>query len=273
MDITAAMIKELKEKSGAGMLDCKTTLVETNGDMEKSLEILRKKGLANAAKRADKEAKEGVVALKIEGKKGLVIKINCETDFVAKNDIFKKFVEDAVEVVFKKGTSAALPAELEDLRKEVISKLSENILVSEWKFIEAKGELTPYLHGDRFAVKIASIVDFTTTGSAPNADELKKNIAMQVTAMNPVAVDVSGVPAALVENLKKEFTDEAKATGKPEKVIENIVKGKFDKYYAESVLLEQAFISDEDKKVKDVIAEAAKQGLTLQVNGFVRTSL
>lgn len=275
MEITAGMIKELKEKTGAGIVECKQVLNETKGEMNKAVEILRAKGLSKAEKKAGRAANEGTVMAKFEGKKGLVVKVNCETDFVAKTDDFKKFVTDVTDLIFKKGYqfSTELPSDLEDLRKNVIAKLGENILVSDWKFIEGKGELYSYLHKDKFSVKIAVIADFTVSKKDSESEDLLKNITMQITAMNPIAVDPASIPSEKLESVKKDFMEEAKQTGKPEKVIENIVKGKLEKFYSEAVLTEQSFILDEEKKVKTVLEEAKNKGVDLKIHSFVRVSL
>jgi elongation factor Ts len=272
MEVTAGMIKELKEKTGAGIVDCKQILQETGGDMNKSIEILRKKGLSKADKKSGREANEGLVSYKLEGKKGFLVKVNCETDFVAKTDAFKNFVEEVKEAIFKKSYafSKTLPEEIEMMRKDVIAKLGENILVSEWKFIDGKGELFPYMHLN----KVAVVADFQGEVNREEEKQMMKNLSMQITAMNPVAVEASSVPAEKVEELKKTFTEEAKATGKPEKVIENIIKGKFEKFYNESVLMEQLFILDEEKKVKAVLEEFNKgKEKPLKISSFVRVSL
>jgi len=276
MEISAALIKELKEKTGAGIVDCKQVLTETKGDVNKAVEILRKKGLSKADKKAGRAANEGTVTLKTEGKRGLVVKVNCETDFVAKTEDFKKFASDVTELIFGKGYkfSSEFPTDVEDLRKNVIAKLGENILVSDWKFIEAKGELYPYIHRDKFSVKVAMIADFSISKKDGETEELMKNIAMQITAMNPIAVDVSSIPADKLSQIKAEFEEEARQSGKPEKIIENIVKGKLEKYYNEAILLEQAFILDEEKKVKQIIEDFVKnKGIDFKVNSFVRVSL
>jgi elongation factor Ts len=271
MEVSTALLKELKEKTGAGVVDCKNVLIETNGDMNKSIEILNKKGLGKADKKSGREAKEGLVLVKTEGKKGLAVKINCETDFVAKTDAFKDFTKNVLETIFKNDYpfSAELPADVEALRKGVIAKVGENILVSDWKFIRAKGCLLPYLHLGR----VGAIVDMDINKDDDEAKQLMKNIAMQITAMNPLSVDPSTIPADKLEEAKKNFAEEAKATGKPEKVIENIVKGKLEKFYSESVLLEQVYIMDEEKKVKQVLEENKAKGIDLKIHSFVREAI
>ncbi len=272
MEISTAALKELKDKTGAGVVDCKQALTETGGDIAKAVEILKKKGLLKADKKSGRAANEGMVLVKTQGRKGLVLKVNCETDFVAKTEDFKKFSSDVLETVFSKDyefSASALPEDVETLRRNVIAKLGENILVTDWRFIQAKGELFPYIH----LGKVGSIADMEVNAQDENSKQLMKNIAMQITAMNPVAVDVNGIPADKLAEVKNAFAEEAKQTGKPEKVIENIVRGKLEKYYAESVLMEQPYILDEEKKVKAVLEEQAKAGVALKVHSFVRVAL
>jgi elongation factor Ts len=276
MEVSTSLIKELKEKTGAGIVDCKQTLLETNGDMDKAVDILRKKGMGKADKKAGRAANQGTVAYKLEGKKGVVVKINCETDFVAKTDSFKQFVMDVTDLVFKKGKpfTAELPEDLETLRRNAVAMVGENVLISDWKFIEGKGELYPYTHCDKFAVKVAVIADYNVDKQDDDAKQLMKNVSMQITAMNPAAVDADSLSAATLDELKKKFMEEAKETGKPEKILENIVKGKMEKFYNESLLMEQVYILDEEKKVKAVIDDYSKsKGINLKVNGFVRVAL
>ncbi len=271
MEITASMIKEVKEKTGAGIVDCKQVLAETNGDIAKAIEILKKKGLAKASKKEGRTAVEGIVAYKVEGKKGLLFRLNCETDFVGKTPEFKAFAEKIMDIVFSKGypASETLPADIEDLRKEAVANFGENVLVS-WQWIEAKGTLFPYVHLN----KVASITDFGNLSDNAEVQDVAKKIAMQITSMNPLCVDVDTLPADVRAEMQKTFEEEARATGKPEKVIENIVKGKFEKYYNEVVLLEQPFIFDEEKKVKDLLSELKKStGVDLTVYQFIRLSL
>ncbi len=272
MEITAALIKELKEKTGAGIVDCKSVLQETNGDLEKAVEILRKKGLSKADKKAGREAKEGITTYHLEGNIGLVLKVNCETDFVAKTDDFKNFAEEVKKVIFEKkyDFSLNLPSELEEMRRNVIAKVGENILISDWKFINAKGKLFPYLH----LKKVAVILDYNSSQDNDTVRDFIKNIAMQITAMNPVSISIDNIPEEKLEEVKAQFTEEARQTGKPDKVIENIVKGKLEKFYNESVLLEQNFILDEEKKVKTIIEEFERaNGVKLEFYNFVRVSL
>jgi elongation factor Ts len=274
-DISMELIKELKDKSGAGIVDCKKTLEETDGDIEKAIDILRKKGISKAAKKEGRTAKEGLVILKTDGKKGLAIKVNCETDFVAKTEDFQKFANEVTDIVFSKGyeCKAELPADIEELRKAIIGKLGENILIPEWKFIDCKGVLFPYLH----LGKVGTIVDFVfdkDISSDTDAQTIMKNVAMQITAMNPVSISAGDVPADVLKREKEIYMEEARNSGKPEQVVEKIADGKLRKFYEENVLLEQSFILDGDKKVSDIINEFAKaKGVKVDVASFVRVGL
>ncbi|OHD55778.1 MAG: translation elongation factor Ts [Spirochaetes bacterium GWF1_51_8] len=277
MAVSMEMIKELKDKTGAGVMDCKAVLNETGGDMTKAVDILRKKGLNKADKKADRAANEGFVVYRVSGdnKKGLVIKLNCETDFVAKTDDFRKFCDDAADLVMKKGVPFAkeLPADLDELRRNVVAKVGENILVSDWKFLDAKGKVFPYIHLN----KVGVIVDFDFSKDVTkdaDTEQFMKNIAMQITAMNPVAVTSDGIPADVLAAQKETFMEEARATGKPENVLPKIVEGKFKKFYEESILFEQCYILDEEKRVKDIVSDFSKaKGVDVKVVSFVRISL
>ncbi len=272
MEITASLIKEVKEKTGAGVVDCKQTLLETKGDINKAVEILKKKGLSKADKKAGRETKEGCIVYECSKGKGLLLKVNCETDFVAMTDDFKNFVKEVRDIIFSKDYpfSSVLPEEVENLRRNAIAKLGENILVSEWRFIKSRKELFPYLH----LSKVGTIVDFEAGKITDDVELLIKNIAMQITAMNPIAVDAKSIPAEKMTEVKTAFSEEAKATGKPDKIIENIVKGRLEKYYSENVLLEQLYILDEEKKVGQILDEFIKEkGIPFKVNSFIRISL
>ncbi len=274
MSITMEMIKELKAKTGAGILDCKKTLTETAGDMEKAIDILRKKGLGKAAKKAGRAAKEGLVVSKVEGSKGLLVKLNCETDFVAKTPDFKAFAQDALNLIWDKNYSFSsdLPEDLETLRKNIIAKLGENILISEWNAIENGSTIYDYIHMG----KVGVVVDFDFGGTAVDgeAQSFMKNVAMQITAMQALSIDIDGIPSAALEREKDIYAEEARSTGKPEKIIDRIVEGKLKKFYSENVLMEQEFILDEDKTIKDLFAEISKaKGTDITIKSYIRIAL
>lgn len=278
MGISMDLVKELKTKTGAGILDCKKTLEQTDGDMEAAIDILRKKGLAKADKKAGREAKEGKVVAYVsdDHKKGLIVKVNCETDFVGKTDEFQGFVNGVTKLIFDKNYefTGELPEDVEQMRKEIIAQLGENILVSDWKFIEGSW-LYPYEHMG----KVASIINFEADKEIHNdeaSQTFTKNIAMQVTALNPVSISVEDIPSAELQREKDIYMDEARQTGKPENVIEKIVEGKLKKYYEENVLMMQPFMFDEEKKktIKDMIADFSKEkGSGVKIKSFIRMSL
>lgn len=275
MAVSMEMIRELKAKTGAGVVDCKKTLTETNGNMEEAVDILRKKGLGKAAKKSGRAAKEGLIVSKVEGNKGLLVKVNCETDFVAKTADFKAFAEEVVNTVLEKGYaySAELPEDLESLRKGIIAKLGENILISEWAFLENATVPYSYIHMG----KVGVLVDFDFGGASTDDEDAQtfmKNVAMQITAMPAVSLTIEDVPADILTREKDIYAEEAKNSGKPEKIIDKIVEGKLRKFYSENVIMEQEFILDEDKSIKDLFAEISKaKGATVTAKSFIRIVL
>lgn len=281
-NITAAMVKELRETTSAGMLDCKKALTETNGDMEQAIDWLRKKGLASAAKKASRIAAEGLVAVAVDGNKGAVVEVNSETDFVAKNEIFQEYVEDAAQVALMyKGEVCDMKTfqcpkvhkSFEERLTDMIAKIGENMNLRRAKMIEVKdGVVASYIHNAARpnVGKIGVLVALESTGDKTKLAELGKHIAMHVAASAPQFLDIASVDPAAVEHEKLIFAEQAKASGKPANIIEKMVEGRVKKYYDEVVLEEQAYIMDPDKKVKDVIAEAAKElGTDIKLKEFV----
>ena len=281
-NITAAMVKELRETTSAGMLDCKKALTETNGDMEQAIDWLRKKGLASAAKKASRIAAEGLVAVAVDGNKGAVVEVNSETDFVAKNEIFQEYVEDAAQVALMyKGEVCDMKTfqcpkvhkSFEERLTDMIAKIGENMNLRRAKMIEVKdGVVASYIHNAARpnVGKIGVLVALESTGDKTKLAELGKHIAMHVAASAPQFLDIASVDPAAVEHENSIFAEQAKASGKPANIIEKMVEGRVKKYYDEVVLEEQAYIMDPDKKVKDVIAEAAKElGTDIKLKEFV----
>ncbi len=272
-DITAAMVKELRETTGAGMLDCKKALVEANGNMEQAVDWLRKKGLASAAKKSSRVAAEGLVAVAVEGNKGAVVEVNSETDFVAKNEIFQEYVEDAAKVALHcNGDVEAMKAfvcpkcadskTFGERLTDMIAKIGENMNLRRAKVISVNnGLVCSYIHN---AVrnglgKIGVLVALESTADKEKLAELGKHIAMHIAATAPIALNIAGVAPEAVEHEKSIFAEQAKASGKPANIIEKMVEGRIRKFYEEVVLEEQAFIMDPDKKIKDIVADAAKE--------------
>ncbi|MBR1648764.1 MAG: elongation factor Ts [Alphaproteobacteria bacterium] len=285
-EISASMVKELRESTGAGMLDCKKALVETNGDMEQAVDWLRKKGLASAAKKSSRIAAEGLVAVAVEGNKGAIVEVNSETDFVAKNDLFQEYVEDAAKVALMSGGDiCAMKAfncpkcgkTFEERLTDLIAKIGENMTLRRAQMLEVEnGVIAAYIHNaarDGLG-KIGVLVALESNGDKAKLQELGKHLAMHIAASSPLFQTIAGVDPAAVEREKAIFSEQAKASGKPENIIEKMVEGRIRKYYDEVVFEEQAYIMDPDKKVKKVVEEAAKEmGCDIKVKEFVRFKL
>ncbi len=281
-DITAAMVKELRETTGAGMLDCKKALVESNGNMDDAVDWLRKKGLASAAKKASRIAAEGLVGVYVEGNKGAVVEVNSETDFVAKNEIFQEYVADAAIVALKSAGEICdmktfncpkCGKTFEERLTDMIAKIGENMNLRRAKMLEVdNGIIASYIHnaaGENIG-KIGVLVALESTADKAKLAELGKHLAMHVAASNPQFLTIASVDPAAVEHEKSIFAEQAKASGKPENIIEKMVEGRVRKYYDEVVLEEQAYIMDPDKKVKQVVADAAKElGADIKIKDFV----
>ncbi len=255
--ITAEAVKKLREQTGAGMMECKKALTESKGDFEKAVDLLRQKGLAAAAKKAGRIAAEGVIALRVDGTAGVLVEVNSETDFVAKNEEFRKFAGDLAELISKQNPSDVQTlsnlklgdASVEAKRQELIQKIGENLSVRRFVRFETKGKIASYLHGTRIGV----IVDYEG-----GDEQLGKDIAMQVAASNPLYLSRETVPAEDLNREKAIFEAQVKESGKPANVVGKIVEGKLEKFFGETCLLEQIFIKDPDgkQKVKDILKGA-----------------
>ncbi|MBP5216155.1 MAG: elongation factor Ts [Alphaproteobacteria bacterium] len=281
-EITASMVKDLRESTGAGMLDCKKALVEANGNMEEAVDWLRKKGLASAAKKSSRIAAEGLVSVLVEGNKGAVVEVNSETDFVAKNDIFQAYVEDAAKVALacngdveamKNSSDAVSGKTFGERLTDMIARIGENMNLRRAKVISVNnGMICSYLHNvarDNLG-KIGVLVALESSADKEKLAVLGKHIAMHIAASAPIALDIAHVDPSAVEHEKSIFAEQAAASGKPANIIEKMVEGRIRKFYEEVVLEEQNFIMDPDKKVKDVIAEAAKEcGTDIKLTDYV----
>jgi elongation factor Ts len=279
MAITAAQVNDLRQRTGAGMMDCKRALEEANGDIQKAIEILRKKGASVAAKRAEKSANEGLVVTKVSDDKkfATILEINCETDFVAKSEDFvnlAKFVNDAVYKNKPKNVEELLKiSAVQDKLNEVLGKVGEKIEVSRFDIMEAKdGLLVDYIH---MGSKLGVLIKFDDV-KAGN-DELYligKDMAMQVAAMNPISIKREDVPQTIVDKEIEIYKELAKKEGKPEQILEKIALGRLNKFYQENVLLEQAFIKDNSQTVSDLLKEFnAKHSSNTKVSRFDRFHL
>lgn len=283
-EITASMVKDLREKSGAGMMDCKKALTEAGGDFDKAMSLLRERGEAIAVKRGGRSAKEGLVAAAIsaDAKQGAIIELNCESDFVARNDDFKALADKIAEhaVTVPEGTdlgNTQLEGEsVNDVVKGAIGKIGENIVLSRSaKLDSTDGIIVSYIHPPG---KIGVLVEFANAANlAGNAEfqSAARGIAMHVAASNPACVNRDQVDPAALEAEKQIFRNQALNEGKPEAIVEKIIGGRIAKYYAEVCLLEQAYVQDPDKTVQDVVKEAGKANGAdaLELRRFVRFQL
>jgi elongation factor Ts len=283
-NITAAMVKDLREQTGAGMMDCKAALTETSGDMQAAQDWLRKKGLSKAAKKAGRVAAEGLIGALTNGNKGVVVEVNSETDFVARNEQFQGLVKLIAQVALhnKADVDVIKAAKLGDVTVEAaindaIATIGENMTLRRAASLEVKqGVVSHYVHGAVIdgAGKMGVIVALESPGKADELAALGRQIAMHVAAANPLALDPSGLDPAVVKREKDVLADKYRQQGKPENVIEKIVESGLKTYYKEVCLLEQAFIHDTGKSVAQAVKEAeGKVGGAVKIAGFVRYAL
>jgi elongation factor Ts len=283
-EITAQMVKELREQTGAGMMDCKAALTENKGDMPAAVDWLRKKGLSKAAKKAGRVAAEGLIGVALAGTKGVVVEVNSETDFVARNDLFQGLVKMIAQVALTAGTDvekikAAKVGSITvaEALSDTVAKIGENMTLRRAAALSvSKGVVASYVHNsvtDGLG-KIGVIVGLESTGKTDELATLGRMVAMHVAAANPQAVDSAGLDPALVAREKDVLGDKAKAQGKPANVVEKIVESGLKTYYKEVCLLDQAYIHDPAKSVAQALKEAeGRVGAPVKVSGFVRYAL
>ena len=262
-------VLSLREKTGAGLIDCKRALAESNGDVEEAISILRKKGVASAAKKAGRDAGEGIIAQAIsdDGSKGILVEVNCETDFVAKNEDFVQFSAEVANELL------ADPAiDLETRRTEQVAKIGENIRISRFEILEPQGGglVESYVHtGSKVAVLISLISEGPESINNESINHMAKDLCMHIAATSPVCVSRENVPEDLVA--KEKEIAMAQAEGKPPQAIEKIVQGKLEKYFSTSCLLEQPFVKNPDQTVRELVDLVCKEsGLSLKVDRFIR---
>ena len=266
MAITASLVKELRERTGSGMMECKKALVETDGDIEAAAELMRKSGAAKADKKAGRVAADGAIKVSVsdDGKTAVILEINSETDFVAKDENFQAFADDVLATVAqqKPASVEALSTmtmgngqSVEEARQALISKVGENIQVRRFDRVESKNSIASYLHGARIGVLVDSSADA----------DLARDIAMHIAAVNPQFVDQDAVPAEFVEKEKSILIAQAESSGKPPEIIEKMIQGRLDKFLAEVTLLGQPFVKDPEQKVGKLLA-----GADASVSGFTR---
>jgi len=256
MQITAAMVKELRERTGSGMMECKKALQEVDGDMETAIENMRKSGLAKADKKAGRTAAEGLVAVAVsdDKKEAAIVEVNCETDFVSGGDDFKGFTNAVAQRILKDSPAdhdalMAMPLEdggksIEEVRQEMVAKIGENIQVRRFVRKSTDGSFGSYLHGVRMGVLVEMSKD---------DDELIKDVAMHIAASNPVCVNESEVPEDLLAKEKEILIAQARESGKPDDIIEKMIVGRIRKYLAEITLLGQPFVKDPDQTVEQLL--------------------
>jgi elongation factor Ts len=280
-NITAQMVKELRERTGAGMMDCKSALEETGGDMEKAVDLLRKKGLAKAAKKAGRVAAEGLIAAAVTASKGVVVEVNSETDFVARNDLFQGLVKMIADIALTAGPDVekikqakAGTITVAEALADTIGKVGENMTLRRAAALSVgQGAVASYMHSS-VSDGLGRIGVLVALESSGDTDELKRfgrMLAMHVAAANPQALDPAGLDPEVVRREKEVLADKYKAQGKPANVIDKIVESGLKTFYKEVCLLDQAFIHLPEKSVAQAINEAeGKVGAPLRVTGFVR---
>jgi elongation factor Ts len=288
-EITAALVKELREKSGAGMMDCKKALTETGGDIEAATDWLRTKGLSKAAKKADRVAAEGLIAVALRkdgaGMTGAAIELNAETDFVARNELFQTagctVAKAALDV--EGGVDKLIEAPVEsggtvgDLTTNLIATIGENMLVRRFaRFVVPEGVVAAYVHN---AIapdlgRIGVLVALASAGDAEKLTDLGRKIGMHIAATSPLSLSTDDLDPAAVDRERAIFTEQALQSGKPANVVEKMVEGRIRKFYEEVVLLKQAFVMNPDQTIEQLLAQTGKElGATVALTGFVRLAL
>lgn len=286
MTITAAMVKELREKTGAGMMDCKNALNENNGDMEAAIDWLRTKGIAKAEKKSGRVAAEGLIGIAASGNKAAAVEVNSETDFVARNDQFQELVRNIAATALgvggdveklKSATIEGGSKSVADTVTDAIATIGENISLRRAAAMEVnKGVVATYVHnsaGEGLG-KIGVLVALESEGGEAALQAIGKQVAMHVAATNPLAATREEIPADVAEREKAIFAEQARESGKPENIIEKMVEGRMRKFYEESVLLSQTFVIDGERTVEKALKDAeADAGAPIALKGFVRMAL
>jgi elongation factor Ts len=284
-EITAASVKELRERTGAGMMDCKKALAETNGEMEAAIDWLRAKGLAAAAKKAGRTAAEGLVGVAVEGKRGAVVEVNSETDFVAKNELFQEFVRNVASLALRHGTDVEMlgatqypgGGTVQEKLTDNIAKIGENQSLRRAAVVEVgEGAVVSYVHNQVSPGlgKIGVLVALESAAPADTLMTLGKQLAMHVAAAHPLALTAEDLSTELVERERSIAMEKAKESGKPQNIIEKMVEGGLAKFRKENALISQVFVMDNKTPVAEVVAAAAKEaGTGIELKGFVRFQL
>lgn len=285
-EITAALVKELREKTGVGMMDCKKALAETNGDLEAAVDWLRAKGLSKAAKKADRAAAEGIVAIALTADEGAVIELNSETDFVARNAEFQNAADAFAKLALKANDHSSLlesmhgGQKVSDAVTQLIATIGENItLRRSAKLAVSNGVVAAYVHskvdGSETIGRIAVLVSLDSAGEKGALQSLGKKLAMHIASAAPLALTEADIPAERVEREKavllEQLKEDPKAQGKPQQVLDKMIEGRMRKFFEESVLTKQAFVLNPDQTVEAAVAEGAKAaGAPVSIKSFVR---
>jgi elongation factor Ts len=280
--ITPQMVKELREKTGAGMGDCKNALVESNGDMKLAIEILRRKGAASAAKRAEREAKEGIIAIAVSPnhKKASIVEINCETDFVARNENFVNYANVVVNALLNNNVATLDELmnckynddTIQGIHNEILAKFQENIQIRRFETIETDGYISDYVHaGSKLGVLVVFEFDKQVDNFTEQAKQNFRDIAMQIAAMNPMYIDRNAISPEVIQKELAIYTEQAINEGKKPEIAERIAKGKLEKFFQEQCLVEQTFIKDGNLSVKDYLGNVEKSlGIQIKIQQFRR---
>lgn len=284
-EITASLVKELREKSGAGMMDCKKALNETDGNLEEAVDWLRTKGLAAAAKKAGRVASEGLVGISCEGNTGAVVEVNSETDFVARNEDFQKFVANVTDLAGAAGDleslkAVAYPGEdrtVEEQLTHMIATIGENMGLRRMDVLSVgKGVVASYVHNaiSTGLGKIGVLIALESDADADKLNGLGKQLAMHVAAAAPQSVSRDDLDQSAVERERQVLSDQARESGKPEEIIEKMVEGRIRKFYEEVCLMDQTYVVDGESKISKVLEDAAKDlGAPVKITGFSRFAL
>ncbi|MGB3537994.1 MAG: translation elongation factor Ts [Mesorhizobium sp.] len=285
MSISAAQVKELRDLTGAGMMDCKAALAETNGNMEEAVDWLRKKGISKADKKAGRTAAEGLIGVDSGVREAAIVEVNSETDFVARNGAFQEIVANVAKVALAYGDTEAVAAakypgsdkSVTDTIKDAVGTIGENLgFRRSAKLTVEHGTVATYVHNavaDNLG-KLGVLVAIETTGDAHKANAFARQVAMHIAAINPLALSTDELDSAAVEREKAIFSDQARASGKPEAIIEKMVEGRLRKFYEEVVLLKQAFVINPDLTVEQALKQAEKEiGAPAKISAYLRFAL
>jgi elongation factor Ts len=285
-EVTAVLVKELREKTGAGMMDCKRALDDSAGDIEAAVDWLRKKGLSAAAKKAGRVAAEGLIGVATRGPVGAVLEVNSETDFVARNQAFQSFVRSASELALdgdgeleslKEADFSGTGRTIEEELTHLISTIGENLVLRRVARLSTRqGGVFSYVHNALAAGlgKIGVIVTLASSAPADQLAALGKQLAMHIAAANPLYLDIASVPQSALDRERDVLREQARATGKPDSVVDRMVEGRLRKFYEEFVLLEQIFVVDQETKISKVVEQASKTvGAPISVESFARFAL